>query len=39
MPVRLVAFLVLASWLTGGPARAEVDFGAYHALVIGINEY
>ena len=31
----LLAILIV----TGGAARAEVDFGRYHALVIGINDY
>ena len=39
--LRIVLFLVGLIGVVGAPARAEfaVDFGRYHALVIGVNEY
>ena len=39
MRLIVATILLLACWL-GGPARAaEIDFGRYHALVIGNNDY
>ena len=39
MLVRMVAILVLAVLPLSLRAAERIDFGAYHALVIGINDY